>query len=255
MFRDDETAAVAVLSRSVARRLFGDEAAAIGATLSFPGDPAGARFTVIGLVADRGYPTLPGARPPHVYVPLRYGNPKSLQFVVRPLTGDPFMFAPAVVSRARTLDSDAIVAEPRTMLAVEREQVNDLGWFITVFGGFGLAAILLAALGIYGVVTYAITRRTRELGVRIALGASRWRVIGHVAHLILPAAAVGLAAGVALSAGMGVLLHSAIFGVAIVDGMTLAAVSALFVIVAAGASGWPAWRASSLDPLAALRAE
>jgi predicted permease len=254
-FREGEQAEVVVLGRTVARRLFGSESSAIGATVVFTGDPSGARFTVVGVVGDRGFPRVRSPRVPYVYVPIRHGNPKDVAFVVRPVSGDPRRLAAAVTGVLARLDADLVVAPARTMLDVERERVGDVAWFISLFGGFGIAAILLAALGIHGVVAYAVSRRVRELGVRLALGASRARIVRQVARSMLPAAAWGLGLGTALAWGMGALLQAVVFGVSKMDWLTLAAVGTLFLLVTLGASLVPALRAARLDPVQALRAE
>jgi ABC-type antimicrobial peptide transport system permease subunit len=124
-----------------------------------------------------------------------------------------------------------------------------------VAGSLGLVALLLAAIGIYGVTSYAVSSRTREIGIRMALGADRARVVRIVVRQAFVVAALGLAAGVLLAAAGAQLLESLLFGVPGLDPVTFAGACALFVLVTALACIIPARRAAGVDPMTALRNE
>jgi len=122
-------------------------------------------------------------------------------------------------------------------------------------GAFGLLAALLAVLGLYGVIAYMVARRRNEIGVRIALGATRSRVIRLVLHEALLLLATGLAIGLGLAAWVGQAASSLIYGLKPRDPLTLGTAVALLAVVALAASYGPAWRASRLQPMDALREE
>jgi putative ABC transport system permease protein len=120
-------------------------------------------------------------------------------------------------------------------------------------GGFGVLALLLAAIGTYGVLSYLVTERRREIGIRMALGANRSRVLAEVMKHGVLLTSVGVAAGVAGALGLNRLMASLLFGVRPTDAGTLAAVILIISLVAVVACGLPAWRASRLDPNVVLR--
>jgi ABC-type antimicrobial peptide transport system permease subunit len=139
------------------------------------------------------------------------------------------------------------------MIEIERERVNDTGWFMSLFGSFGFAALLLAALGIYGVVAYSVTQRTREIGLRMTLGATPHAIMLQISMGVLRATGVGLGLGLVAAIAMGMLLRAVLFGVPPADPATLAAVLVGFFVVAVLAALIPARRAARLHPLEAMR--
>jgi ABC-type antimicrobial peptide transport system permease subunit len=122
-----------------------------------------------------------------------------------------------------------------------------------LLGVFAVCATLLAAVGIYGVMAFAVGRRTREIAVRMALGAERHGVLAMVVRQALRQAVLGLAIGVGVAIGAGRLIRGQLFGVSATDPLTFAAVALLLLAVASGAAWIPAWRAASIEPLDALR--
>ena len=125
----------------------------------------------------------------------------------------------------------------------------------TMLAAFGAMALLLAAIGLFGVLSYHVSQRTREIGVRVALGAGRREVVGMVVGRATRLVGVGLAAGLALAVGAGELLRSQLIGVGPRDPLTYLCIALLLALVALGASWLPARRAARVDPMVALRYE
>lgn len=126
------------------------------------------------------------------------------------------------------------------------------GWLL---GGLGLLALVLAALGVYGVLSFLVRSRTREIGVRVALGAQRWDVLGMVVREGMRLAGTGVVVGVLMAVAATRLIAGLLFNVSPIDGMTFAGMSVLFIAVALLASYLPARRAAATDPLTALRSD
>jgi ABC-type antimicrobial peptide transport system permease subunit len=147
----------------------------------------------------------------------------------------------------------ARLREIRTMEEVVNASVHEERSVAQLGGFFSLFALMLACLGIYGVLSFSVVQRTREIGVRVALGARKWDVlsliIGKGVKLALAGSVVGLLSG----AGASRLIASQLFGVAPYDPVTLVGVTVLLLVVAVAASWLPAWRASRVDPMHALR--
>jgi len=154
-----------------------------------------------------------------------------------------------------SLDAGLPVADLRTMNAVVGETFSRQRFSALLLGAFSVVSLLLAAVGIYGVLAYSVTERTREIGVRMALGAQPGRiaalVIGGAASVVLPGIVVGITGALALSG----LLRSLLFGVGPHDVLTLASAAILLAVVALAAAYLPARRASRLLPVEALRLE
>jgi ABC-type antimicrobial peptide transport system permease subunit len=181
---------------------------------------------------------------------------RSLSLVVR-TKGKPEDLAGPVKSILRSLDRDLPVTqlEPlgdrlATALPLARSRFNSLS-----MGIFALLALLLAAVGIYAVLSYSVRQRTREIGVRLALGAQRAELLQQVLRRGLILALTGVAFGIAGSLALTRLLDSILVGVSSVDPLTFLAISAVLMAVATVACYLPAWKASRLDPFEALRRE
>jgi putative ABC transport system permease protein len=247
----------AIVSETVAHRLLGGVDSALGSTLVFWEDTSGAEFEVIGVVADRGLPVQGSARLPFVYLPIRYAAQNEIRFLVRGVSDDPSVLASPAVAALRSLDPDAVISTPKSLLQVDRRtaDADERGWFVMLFGGFGAIALILASLGIYGVVAYSVSQRTHEIGVRIALGASHGRIARHVFRSILPALAWGLGLGLVGATALGSVLKSELYGVRAVDPLLLGCLLAVFAGVTVGAAWVPARRATRVDPVVAMRAE
>jgi putative ABC transport system permease protein len=153
------------------------------------------------------------------------------------------------------MDAELPVSQVRTMETVVRQTFASQQFSTVLLGGFSLASLLLAAIGIYGLLAYSVTQRTREIGVRIALGAEPGAitrmVVASGARMVIIGAAAGLAAALALSG----LMKSLLFGIGPRDPLTFIVAPAIFVVVALVAAYVPARRAARVSPMEALRAE
>ena len=168
--------------------------------------------------------------------------------------------APAAVQRAmrgqiKEIDPDLPVFDVMTMTDALAESVAQPRFYMMLLAGFAGVALLLAALGIYGVISYTVSQRTRELGIRIALGASRQKVVGLVLGRGMVLTVVGVAAGLVAAYWLTRVLASLLFGVEALDAPTYATVAVVLVAVSALASWLPARRAAHVDPVIAMRAE
>jgi putative ABC transport system permease protein len=163
--------------------------------------------------------------------------------------------ATAVKKIVVELDPDQPVTNVMTMDQVLAESTGDYKFYMQVLGIFAGIAVLLAVMGIYGVVSYFVNERTREFGIRVALGARRADVLGLVAGMGLKLAAIGVAIGLALAFGLTRLIAAFLFGVKPTDPVTYAAVAVVLIAVALIASYIPARRATKVDPMTALRYE
>jgi putative ABC transport system permease protein len=219
-----------------------------------PIGPKNPWMTVVGVVGDVKYSGLGTAAEPAYYMPYRQ-NPWSNQFVVVRTTSDPAALASTVRGVVASLDKDIPVARLRTMDQLMDASVAPPKFRTVLVTIFALVGVLLAAIGIYGVMAYAVAERTHELGVRIALGADRADVVRLVLGEAAVLAALGVAAGLAGAFVTTRLIRSLLFGVTTTDAATFAAISALLVVTALAASYVPTRRATRVDPMIALRYE
>ncbi len=209
---------------------------------------------IIGVVPDieqRG----PAAPPvPAVYVDFEQVPVTYVSLLVRS-RGDPRQVMNAGRAAIRTLDPDLPVFGVETMDAALSQAVAEPRFYALLLGSFAVIALLLAGLGLYGVIAYSVSQRTRELGIRIALGAGRGRVVGMVLRQGVALVAVGVVVGLVLAAMLGRLLSAELFGVTPHDTVTFCAVPAVLAVVAIVATWVPARRAARVDPLIAMREE
>ena len=211
--------------------------------------------TIVGVVGDVRHAGPDQAATPTAYAPYRQDRESwnMMSFLLR-TSVDPRSLAPAVGPIVRAVDPEQPVSNVRTMDEVRDAAVLRPRFLATLLGVFAASAVLLAAVGIYGLMAYTTAQRTQELGVRMALGASRRAVLGLVlgegARLAVAGVAVGLVAALALTR----LISSLLFAVKATDPLTLVAVSVAVTLVAALASWLPARRAARVDPARALRA-
>ena len=213
-------------------------------------------FTVVGVVPDYRHGQLDNTEPidPCAYVSLAYGAFANTGLTVR-AAGDPALLAAPLREALRASDPKMALFNVRTMEEVRSRgywQYFLFGWMFSLFGGI---ALLLAAIGVYGVLSYAVAQRTQEIGVRVALGASRMDVLKLVVLQGLRLAVIGVLIGVVGSFFVTPLIQSTLVGVSATDPATFAGVSFFLTAVAFLASYVPARRATAVDPLVALRAE
>ena len=241
-----------VINETLAARLWPGEDA-LGRRLSISG-PEGPFLEVVGVAADTKYRSLGEAPHPYVYQALLQSYDPKMTLVVR-TAGEPQFFSRVLREEIRALDANLPVAGVKTL----RDQL-ELSLFPSrlaawTLGGFGALALLLAGIGIYGVVSYSVAQRTRELGVRMALGAKEQDVLGLVLWDGLIVIAAGLASGLLLAAATTRVIAGFLYGVEAIDPVTFVSVPLMLGFVALAASYIPARRATKVDPLVALRYE
>ena len=174
-------------------------------------------------------------------------------FVMRTST-DPVALIPAVRARMHRLDPE-IATKFTTMNAMLASSISTPRFRTFLAGAFAGLAVLLAMAGVYGVMTYATAQRTAELGLRMALGAGRSGILGMILGRAAVLAAVGLALGAVLSLALGRVASSMLFGIEPSDALTYIAAASALCVATIGAAAIPAWRATRIDPLTALREE
>jgi predicted permease len=253
--RDDGAAVPAVVvSDGLARRLFG-RGAAVGRRVRFDAFPRQA-WTVVGVVGDVRSASLDAPAPPTIYFSHLQAAENRMTVVVR-TAGGPSPLLAAMRREAHAVDPLLPVYQAGTMAeyVASTPALYLRRYLLTVLGGFAGAALLLAAVGLYGVIAYAVARRTRELGVRVALGATRRSILALVLRQGAALTAAGIAAGFVAAAALGRVLATLLYGVRATDPLTYGAVAALLAAATAIATLAPARRATRVNPTEALRAD
>jgi len=220
------------------------------------GDPGNSdsRLEVVGVVKDGKYETLGEDAKPFFYFNLAQRYESSSTLVVR-TKGDPVGYFASVRSEIAALDQSLPLFEVKTMrqhLGVALLPARLAG---SVLGIFGLVALILAATGIYGVMAYSVSQRTREIGIRMALGARSSDVLSMVVRQGMKLVAIGGAIGLTAALALTRMMTSLLYGVSPTDPLTLGAISLLLILVALLACYLPGLRATRVDPMIALRYE
>jgi len=208
-------------------------------------------YEVIGVVDDMRSGSIETAGLPQAYFPGPYPNSS---YVIR-TQGDPSRLTSTVRQQILALDPELAVRRIQPLEDNVRETVAGRRFQTLLLTAFASIAAILAVIGIYSVLAYSASQRTQEIGVRMALGASATAVRGLFLRQALLLAGIGLAAGIAASTAAARVLSGLLYGVTPTDPLTYAAVALLFLLVAMLASWIPAWRASRVDPVIALRHE
>jgi putative ABC transport system permease protein len=242
---------VAVVNRSLARALYGD-ANPIGEKLKVPGD-SGRGAIVVGVLQDIARDGLEAGAHPAVYVPVAQSQPGSAMHLVLRTRGEPAGIAASVRTVVRELDPSLPAPRLTPMERVMATAVAPRRFSFVLLGTFAMLAALLAGIGLYGVITHLVADRTREIGIRIALGADPRRVARLVVAQGTRLLALGVGLGFLGSVGAVRLLRGMIFQVGIYDPWTFIASAVTLALVAWGASYIPARRATRIDALVALR--
>ena len=251
--RDDkDESRVAIVNETFARRFWPGQTP-IGKRLS-RGGPDAPRFEVVGVVKDGKYWTLGEDPRPFVYFPLAREYDSNVSLVVH-TSVDPQSMISAVRREVERFDANLPLFDVKTMREHLRLSLFPLRAGAWVAGGFALLAVLLAGLGIYGVMAYAVSQRTREIGVRMALGAESHDVMRLVVRQGMWLALMGLAIGLAGALVLTRLMSSVLYGVSATDVVTFAGVTLLLGLVVLLACYLPARRAAKVDPIIALRCE
>lgn len=249
------TPRAAVLSKNLAARYWPGESA-LGKRFRFPGDGSEAGWvTVVGVVGDLEHYNVYNGPLPLLFVPLSQRPERTLSIALRTAAADPMTLAPAVRQALTELDPDQPFDELQPMEAVISDNFAGLRLITLVLGVFGVIALLLAALGTYGVISYSVGQRSYEIGVRMALGALRWDVLRMILTQAGRLALVGIAFGMVGALGLSRLMSSLLFGVGTMDPVTFGGMAAVLLAVALLASFLPGRRASLVDPNVTLRSQ
>jgi predicted permease len=246
---------VAVINQALARKYFPDENP-IGQRIENDEGGLPSQWEIVGVVDDVREGALDSDIWPAEYFPINQARQNTFSLVVR--TGqDAGTLLPLLVSRLREIDPNLGLSDEATMNAkIDTTQAALLHRFSAwLVGGFAAMALLLGVVGLYGVIAYSVSQRTREIGVRMALGAQRgavYRLVMRQAGWLIGA---GLAIGLVCAVGASLGMRSLLFGVQAWDAMTLGGVAVLLGLASLAASFLPAHRAASVNPVEALRAE
>jgi putative ABC transport system permease protein len=244
---------VVVVNETMARQYFPDEDP-LGERLQVNWSDPQAHPEIVGVVGDVRTSALDADIKPMIYYPLAQAPTGSMTLAIRH-SGDPGPLVASVRAAVRNLDHDVPLTDVATMSTRLARSMSDRRYPMLLLSGFAALAVLLAAVGLYGLLSYVVSRRTREIGIRMALGADRRALLGLVlrdgVRLTLIGAGIGAVASSVAARALGHLLY----GVGPTDPLTFAAVGLLMVAVAVVASYLPAARATRVDPVEALRTE
>ena len=208
---------------------------------------------MVGVVADVRHEALEKTGGPEMYIPLRQtGDYSDIELVAR-TTLPKDVFASGIRAVLRPLDPNLPIRDVRSLQDLVDQAVSPRRFLVMLLGGFAVFALVLASLGIYAVISYSVSQRVQEIGIRMALGASPGDLQRRILLGTFGLTALGLALGIAASRALSNMLGSLLFGVASSDPVTYAGVGALLLAVAAIAGYIPARRASRIDPMVALR--
>jgi predicted permease len=266
-FFDDRDSAdrapVVIINEALARRFF-NGTSPLGRRLTVTFVPDDVPREIVGVVGDTAIGPLERERAPAIYLPHvqqsalwagpAWGARAGMYFVVRTHEGLQ-TFTPALARAVAEVDSSTPVADVQPVAQAVRNQLQDLQLTVLLVGVFSVVAVVLTAIGIYGVIALAIADRTREIALRRAVGARSPQIVKMVLTDVAWFVGTGLAAGLLLSLAVSRLLGGALYGVTPMDPMTYVAVSVLFIAIAIGACLVPARRAVAIDAMTALRAD
>jgi predicted permease len=249
------SASVVVVNQTMARRLWPGEDA-VGKRLRMAAGPntQSPWSTVIGVVGDLRHAGLDVEPAAELYISYLQ-NPPVAPFIVARTQSDPALLAETVRAELKTLEKDMAVYDMRTMSEVRAASVAERRFIMALAMAFGILALTLAAVGVYGVMALVVTERTQEIGVRLALGAEPASVLGLVVREGLVLAGGGIAIGLAAAFALAPIIAGQLYGVRAADPATLVGVPVLLLATALFACAVPALRAMRVDPVTALRYE
>jgi putative ABC transport system permease protein len=245
----------ALINETMAKELWPGEDP-IGKRIKFPGSERNPQpwRTVVGVVNDVKQYGLDKKEPMQIYLPEAQFPGSFMTLVVR-TSIDPKNTMAAIKGEILAADPDQAVYDIRTMEQLLSDSISLRSFSMMLLIIFAAVALTLAAVGIYGVISYSVTQRTHEIGVRMALGANRKDILKLVIGQGMTLTLIGVAIGAAASLALTRLMASLLYGVSATDSATFVFISAILVGVALGASFVPARRATKVDPMVALRYE
>jgi putative ABC transport system permease protein len=242
-----------VVNQALARRMFQGEDP-VGKRLYIQWGRPNDTYEIVGVVGDVHQKGLDQDPSPGVFLPTLQ-NPTSPVNLVLRTSGDPQQLANAVQAAVHSIDRDIPIADVKTMDQYVSASISAPRFNTMLLGGFAALALVLAAIGIFGVISYSVVQRTQEIGVRRALGADTASVLRLVLSEGMGLAGIGIAVGLAGAFAITRLLSSLLFGVTPTDAGTFTGVAMILCAVAFFASYVPARRATRVDPMIALRYE
>jgi putative ABC transport system permease protein len=252
---NQDAPSVVIINHTMARRYFPDQDPINKRLQTGDYDPQNPYATVVGVVDDVKYSGLNEEVEPTMYTPfLQNLWWRSMYLAVR-TSGAPSGFASLVRNEVWAIDRDLPVSNIKTMDQLMSESVSEPRVYTTLLGVFGALALVLASVGIYGVMSYTVTQRTHEIGIRSALGARQSDVMKLILRQGMGLALIGVGIGLAASLALTRLMETLLFGVSATDPLTFAVIALLLTGVALVACYLPARRATKVDPMVALRYE
>jgi putative ABC transport system permease protein len=250
----EEAPRVAVISEAMARRYFPNEDPLGRRVKVGAADSASSWYTVVGVASDISRFMFDREVQPMLYVPNQQFPERGAYFIVR-TSGEPMSFVSSVRAQIASLDDKLPLYEIKSHEQVITDDMAALRLTTALMAMFGALALLLAAVGVYGVMAYAVSQRTHEIGVRMALGAQPRDVLRLIVGQALKLAALGLAIGLPVALALGQVMAGALFGIVALDPLTFVGFTLLLTGVALLASYLPARRAMKVDPMVALHYE
>ena len=245
---------MSIVNHALASRFF-PRGGAVGARIRIGRDPKAPWRTIVGVVGDVRHTGPERAPEPEVFLPVTQSIDRNDMSLVVRAEGDPGALAGAIRDAARSIDPSVMLWRIRAMDDLMDDYLAPRRLSLRLVQGFAAVALALALIGIYGVLSYTVSQRVPEIGLRIALGARR----GEIVRMMIASGArlglIGIAAGVAVSLATSRILNGLLFGVERTDAVTYASVITLMLVAALLACAIPAMRAARVDPLSAIRAE
>ncbi len=249
-----EAPGVAIIDETMARKYWPDEDA-VGKRITFEGGRDNPRWReIVGIIGHVKHRGLEGESRVQYYIPYQQ-RPQAGMFLVVRTTGEPESVAGTVRATVLELDRDLPVFRVQTLERYVSDSMAQRRFAMYLFGIFAAIALVLAAVGLYGVMAYSVTQRTHEIGVRMALGARSQDVVAMVVRQGMVLAGIGLVVGLGAAFGLTRLMATLLFGVNVRDLTIFAVISVILAVIAMFASFIPARRATRVDPLVALRYE
>jgi len=248
----NDTPPRAVISQRMAQRWW-PNASPLGRRIRL-GGPQRPWITIAGVVSDIPHSTLDKAPRQMVYLPYQQFPDREMNLGIR-AAGDPMTLAPAVSAVIRSMDRELPIDNIATLEDLLHQEAFGFAFLAWLMGGMGTLALVLAAIGVYGVVSYLVSQQTHEIGIRLALGASRGRVLGMVFRRGIVTAVFGVIAGIIPAYGLARLMAFAVWGTSSGDSVAMVGVPSGLIVVAAVAILIPARRAMKMDAMSALRSE
>ena len=242
---------VAIINETMARTFFRNQDP-IGQHIRIGTTPTGPWTTIVGVVGDVRHGGLEEQPQPEIYINYLQGPPVS-PFIVMRTAGDPATLADTVRAEMRRIDKNVPLYDMRTMSTLRSDAISTRRFILLIVGAFGVLALGLAAIGVYGVMSLIVSERTREVGVRLALGAKPSGLLAMIVGQAATLGGIGVAIGLLVAFPMALLLRGQLYGIRSIDPATFVSVPAALLLISALAALVPARKAMRIDPVEALR--